>query len=233
MDDERTAATNYLRSVVMAPFNLPALSAAGPLVRLRRALLARRRVVAALLAALAVLVSVRALQGPALPSEPVVVAAHDLAGGAALTPGDLRVVSVTPSLAPAGAVREPAQVVGRTLAAPVRAGEPVTDVRLVSPGLLDGYPGMVAVPVRLADAGPLDLLRVGDTVEVIGADPAGGSTAEVLVRAPVVALPRADEQRGADPWAQGGLVVLAVAPHEAGRLAQAAVTRVLSVALLR
>ena len=241
MDDGGTESADCLRSVGMAPLSLAPLSASGPLVRLRRSVLARRRLLAAVLAALAVLASVRAVQGPAAPSEQVVVAARDLAGGVAVAAGDLRVVSFAPDQAPAGVSHDPGLVAGRVLAAPVRAGEPVTDVRLVAPGLLRGYPGSVALPVRLADAGPVGLLRVGDTVEVLAADPGGADTAEVVVRAPVLALPGPGSGSGpqlggglgAAPSAQGGLVVLAVPPGEAGRLAQAAVTHVLSVALVR
>lgn len=217
----------------MAPSSLASLPAAGPLLRLRRAVLARRRLLAATCAALAVLATVRAVQQPAPPSQAVVVASRDLSGGAPVGASDLRVVSLAPEVAPAGITGDPTSLVGRVLAAPVRAGEALTDVRLVAPGLLQGYPGAVAAPVRLADAGPVALLQVGDTVEVLAADPQGGTTAEVLARAPVLALPRPDERHGADSWSQGALVVLAVPPTEAALLAQAAVSRVLSVTLAR
>ena len=234
MDDAGTKRADSLRSVDMARPPLVPLPSTGLLVRLRRAVLARRRLLAAVLAGLAVLATVRALEDPVAPSATMVVAAHDLGGGETVTPDDLRVVAVGPDLAPAGAIGDPDQVVGRVLAAPVRTGEAVTDVRLVAPGLLEGYPGSVAVPVRLADAGTLGLLRVGDIVEVLAADPTGaGSVAEVLTRAPVVALPRPEGHGTAAPWSDGGLAVLAVPPTEAGRLAQAGVTSVLSVALVR
>ena len=70
---------------------------------------------------------------------------------------------------------------GRTLAAPLREGEPVTDVRVVAEGLLAGYPSLVAAPVRIADAGAVRLLRVGDRVDVVATDPANGR-AEVADR---------------------------------------------------
>lgn len=232
MDDAGTKRADSLRSVDMAP--LAPLPSTGPLLRLRRALLARRRLLSAVLAGLAVLATVRALEDPPAPSETMVVAAHDLVGGDTVAAEDLRVVTVGADLAPAGATGDPDQVVGRVLASPVRAGEAVTDVRLVAPGLLAGYPGAVAVPVRLADAGAVALLRVGDTVEVLAADPTGaGHTAEVLTRAPVVALPRPEGRGTTAPWSEGGLAVLAVPPTEAARLAQAAVTSVLSVVLVR
>ena len=55
---------------------------------------------------------------------------------------------------PAGALRDVTALLGRVLAAPVRRGEPITDVRLVGPSLLGATTaGLVAVPVRIADAG--------------------------------------------------------------------------------
>ena len=57
------------------------------------------------------------------------------------------------------------------LAGPVRAGEPLTDVRLVGASLAAAYPGAVAVPVRLPDAGMAALLRVGDRIDLVAADP--------------------------------------------------------------
>ena len=52
-----------------------------------------------------------------------------------------------------------AELTGRVLAAPVRRGEPVTDVRVVGPGLWSQVPaGQVAAPVRLADLAVATLL---------------------------------------------------------------------------
>ena len=67
--------------------------------------------------------------------------------------------------------------VGEVLAAPLRAGEPVTDVRLVGARADDGQPGLVAVPVRLPDPGMVALLDVGDRIDVVATDPQeGGAT---------------------------------------------------------
>jgi hypothetical protein len=125
----------------------------------RRAVLSRRRPLAALCAAGAVLAGLHAVRPPPGPTLAVAVAAHDLASGTVLTPDDLVTHRYPADLAPVGSVADAA---GRTLAAPVRAGEPVTDVRLVAPSLLEGYPGRVALPVRIADAAAVGLIRSGD-----------------------------------------------------------------------
>src|SRR5690349_6837789 len=138
------------------------------LLPVRRAVLARRRLLAALLTAVAVAAGLHAATAPPPAEVAVTVAARDLPSGAVLTDADLRTVGFAPGSVPSGAVAEAG---GRTLAAPLRAGEPVTDVRLVGPALTEGYPGLAAVPVRLPDAGVAALLTVGDRIDLVAADP--------------------------------------------------------------
>lgn len=195
--------------------------------RLRRLLLARRRPLAALAAALAVLVGLQAGAAPPPPLTPVVTAARDLPAGSVLTEHDLALTSYAAGSVPDGAVTA-AAATGRTTTGPVRRGEPLTDARLLHGSLLDGYPGTVAAPVRIADPGTVSLLRVGDRVDVVAADPQGRREAELVVAdAPVVALPRSEESM----LASGGLVVLAVTDTTARRLAGAAVSGYLSIVL--
>ena len=198
--------------------------------RLRRAVLARRRPLAAVAAALAVLVGLQALAPAAPPVRQVLTAAHDLPAGAVVARGDLTWTPYPPGAVPAGAIGTPEGAVGRTTTGPVRSGEALTDVRLLGGSLLDGYPGRVAAPVRVGDPGAVGLLRVGDLVDVIAADPQGGSEAVVVAeRVPVVALPGSADTA----LAQGGLVVLAVSGETARALASAAVSAYLSVVVTR
>jgi len=201
--------------------------------RTRRAVLAHRRLLAALCAVLAVGATLRAQAAPPPPRVPVLVAAHDLGSGALVTAGDLTTRSFAPGSVPAGVLGR-ASILGRTTAAPVRAGEPVTDVRLVTRDLLAGYPGTVAVPVRIGDPAAVRLLRVGDRVDVLAADPqATGPAVLVAADAPVVALPRGVARGGGTDLVSGALVVLAVPDPTARRLAGAAVSTFLSVTLSR
>ena len=88
-------------------------------------------------------------------------------------------------------------------------GEPVTTVRTVARGLLRGYPGTTAVPLRITDAAVVDLLRVGDRVSLVVADPDGRRTPRRLVDdVPVVAIPAAQES-GLGAGTPGRLVVAA------------------------
>jgi Flp pilus assembly protein CpaB len=203
--------------------------------RARRFLLVHRRSLAACLAGLAVLSGFRAAAAPAEETVDVVVAGRDLAGGSVVAAGDLVTAAYPADTAPEGVETSADALTGRVLAAPLRSGEPVTDVRLVAPGLLNGYPGRVAAPVRVADAGAIGLLRVGDRVDLLAAAPEGGEATVLVPAAPVVALPDAAASDGgpAGGVTGGGLLVVAVTPDEALALAQAAVTAVLSVVLER
>lgn len=192
-------------------------------------MLARRRPLAALCAGLAVLGVVRAMRPPGEPTVGVTVAAHDLASGTRLTAADLSLRRYPPALAPAG-VGVP--VLGRTLAGPVSRGEPITDVRLVAPSLLVGYPGQVAVPVRVADADAVGVLRAGDHVDLVAADPRRGTASYVAVDVPVLSLPppnAGDDTAGTS----GRLVVLAVPASDVTALEGAAATDLLSVVISR
>lgn len=204
--------------------DLRALSARG-----RRILLRHRRLLSALLAALAVLVVIESLAPAKPPRVAVVVAAHDLTSGVTLAGEDVTVEQEPPSVVPQGSSSSPAQVLGRVVAGPMRAGEPVTDRRLLGRPLLAGYPPrLVAAAVRIRDAAAVGLLQVGDRISVYAA---GGDTSYaglVVGRATVVTLPQV-----ADDALQGGLVVLAVTPTQAAALAQASATAPLSVTLLR
>lgn len=168
---------------------------------------------------------------PAAPTVPVLVAAHDLAPGTTLTDADLTTGSFRPGSVPQGTVSL-RDALGRRVLGPVRAGEPVTDVRLLDSALLARYPGASAVPVRLGDADAAALLRVGDRVTVLAADPqASGPAVAVAEGAPVLALPR---PRGDRPELTGGaLVVLALDPGTARVVAGAASRSFLSAAVVR
>jgi hypothetical protein len=124
------------------------------------------------------------------------------------------------------------EVVGQTLAAPLRRGEPITDVRIVGPALTAGDPELTAVPVRLPDAGMVELLEVGDRIDLIGTDPQGSGASVVAAGVPVLALPRvADHTAGSSQ--PGGLVVVGAAPTEVTTLTDAGVRLFLTYSFSR
>jgi Flp pilus assembly protein CpaB len=190
-----------------------------------------RQVLAAVLGLVALVLTLRPSPAPphTAATVPVTVAAADLAPGSALTSGGLRVVRFPAGLAPSGGVADPAELVGRVLAGGVRAGEPLTDVRLVGAGLTAQLPpGQVAAPVRLADLAVAGLVRTGDRVDVL-ATPPDAVTAEVVAAGALVLTAPA----GADSDPTAGLLLLAVDPATATRLAAASTASTLTVSLPR
>ncbi len=197
--------------------------------RARRLLARYRRVLSALLAAVAVLVIIETIAPSAPASRRVVVAARDLPSGAVLTAADLDAVPMPPSVVPSGSASSASELLGRVVAGPMRAREVVTDQRLLGRSLLAGYPtGSVATPVRIRDPGVVALLQVGGRIDVYAARSDTTAADLVVGDAVVVALPKVD-----DDGQQGGLVVLCVTPAQAAALAEASATAPLSVTMLR
>jgi Flp pilus assembly protein CpaB len=159
------------------------------------------------------------------PLRPVVVATHRLDPGAAVAAGDIGVRLVPGSMAPAGALRQTRDALGRTVVVPVFAGLPVMEGHLAASGLRGVAallpPGARAVAVPNGGA-PLPLVP-GDNVDVLATfDPSGSTEADPTF-----------------PVARGALVVdvaedsvtVAVAPQEAARVAFAVTTGVVTLAL--
>lgn len=132
-----------------------------------------RRVAAGGLVVLAGIATLRS--NPADDYAQVVVADHDLRPGAALTSTDVRLERRLAATVPDGARADLGAVVGSTLAGPTRRGEVLTDVRLLGSRLAEAAlgskagPGARIVPLHLADGALIDLVRVGDVVDVLAA----------------------------------------------------------------
>lgn len=191
----------------------------------RRVALARR-FGAGLLAALALALALV----PRAPGVRVVVAAHDLAPGVRLAGADLVIREWPAEQVPAGAVHEPAAAEGRVLAGAARAGEALTDVRLVGAELaarLGGSPHAAAVPVRLADGEVAGLLVPGSRVDVVTAGVSAGEPVVLAEGAAVLAvLPPSD-----GPGARGRLVLVAMPQTLAKRVAAATLSDQVAITL--
>ena len=201
--------------------------------RLRRGMRRHRRLLAAACAGLACTLAINVLAPGPPASVAVLTVARDLPAGTGLQATDLRVVRLPPAAVPGGAVHDPKLAVGRTTAGPMRQGEPLTDVRLAGGPLGRPAPGMVAAPVRLADAQAAALLRPGERVDVLAASTAGAGavagaipgTGAAVVASDVTVVRVASNPSAADDLtAQGALVVLATTQAEAQLLAQAQVS---------
>ena len=195
------------------------------------------------LTALAVLAScavvVDALRPSPEPHLDVVVASRALEAGTELETGDLRVASWPRRLAPDGARDAVDSVRGSTLAVAVPAGMPLVAGVLADESLwADAPTGSVAAPVRLADSEVAGLLRTGDRVDVLAVAFEGGPAARLARGALVLRGPaRADSAGGGllggMAAAPSGLVLLAVTPDEATRLAEHTATSAVVAVLVQ
>ncbi len=192
-----------------------------------------RRLLTTALIVIAAVGALSALRPAAGRTIPVWVAAHDLRGGAPLRAADLRLEELPVADVPAAAIPHTTAPVGRLLAAPMRRGEPLTDVRLLSAALLSlsGTGADVAVPVRVSD-GPaaLALLHPGDRVDVITTEDVASAglraTAGPVVQdVGVLAIPA---HVAAD---DAGLIIVAATPAQAASLAEIPAGDRVSIAL--
>jgi Flp pilus assembly protein CpaB len=202
---------------------------ARPLRAVRRAVLVRRRLLAAVLTAVAVAAGLHAAAAPPPASVSVVTAARDLPAGTLLSASDLSRREFAPDSVPEGLA---GAAVGRILASPLRRGEPVTDVRLVGPELTEGEPGRTAVPVRLPDAAMVDLLEVGDVIDLVATDPQGSGASVVAGGVPVLAIPPTGAVTAGDGQ-PGALVVVGASPADLTAIADAGVRLFLTFAYSR
>jgi len=180
-----------------------------------------------LLVAVAVVLVVH-LTAPPPAGIPVVVTSRTVHGGDPLTTADLRVVRLPVGLVPSATHAGTGPLLGRAPAVDLPAGIPVVD------GLLAGQrftlpppPGTVVVAVGLT---AIDLLVVGDRVDLVAPGGSGGLATEVPGGEPVV-LARAALVLDVRPAtnASGGLlgggadtgqrVVVAVSRDEGSRIA--------------
>lgn len=196
--------------------------------RLWRQLRWHRRKLAALCAAVAVLASLQVLRPSAPPSVPVLAATHDLAAGVTLEAGDVAIVRLPPDLAPAHSLSAH-ELLGRTLAAPVARGTPLTRLSVAGDAWARLPGGEVAIAVRLQDAAVAGLLSPGQHVGLLAVDPRSPTKASLLTHdAVVLALPPVPQGTSAAA-SPGRLVVFEVPSADAEAVTSSAVSRYLTV----
>jgi pilus assembly protein CpaB len=125
------------------------------------------------------------VQTVAAPTQPVVVAAADLAVGTALAPDDVRVVRWPAGAVPAGTFATVQEVVGRGLVAPVVRHEPILAAKLAAKEAGAGLPpvippGLRAVSVRVNEViGVAGYVLPGTRVDVVATASPSASPADV------------------------------------------------------
>jgi len=194
-----------------------------------RTLLARR--IAA--AGLVVLAGVAALRpDPDGERAQVLVAAHDLGPGAALSADDLQLEKRLIPTIPDGAQSEINTVVGSTLAGPARRGEVLTDVRLLGRRLAESAagPGARIVPVHPVDSALTDLVRPGDVVDVVASSDSGSESKPHVVATDAIVVLVSAKQK-AQAAANDRVVLVALPAASAIAVAGAALVQTVTLTL--
>lgn len=195
----------------------------------RRRVLIHRRGLAALCAGVVVWASINAASATPPALVPVWTAAHELPSGTVLRAGDFRRTGFAPGSIPAGHVADVRDLVGRTLTVPLGAGDVVSRSQVLGSTRLTGYPGQVAIALRIPDADAVALLHPGDRVDLVASDPQQEREPERLVDgATVMTVPKASSGAAGNGLA-GRLVVFAVPAAEAEHVAAVGSTLFLTV----
>lgn len=177
------------------------------------------------------------------PTQPVVVAAADLALGSELKSEDIRMMPWPKGQAPEGSFARPEEVVGRGLIVNVVRNEPILQAKLASKEAGAGLPpvipaGMRAVSVRVNDViGVAGYVLPGTRVDVLAtASPTMNqqdtTTKVVLSNIQVLtAGTRLEQDSKEGKPMQVTVVTLAVTPEQAERLALASTEGKIQLAL--
>lgn len=150
---------------------------------------------------------------------PTVVSTSDVPAGGLVSSTDLQVVGWPADSRPAPAASSVEAIVGRRASAPIRAGEPLTELRVVGQSLLaEVGPDRVAIALAEDSLAGSGLIRPGDLVNLVGQTDAGPRT--LVTAAQVLTL---HDPTGA---------VLAVPASAAAAVVEAAATDSIAMVLL-
>ena len=194
-----------------------------------------RRLIAGALAVTAGVLAVNSLTAGHPQSVSAIIAVKDLPAGTQLADSDIAVREVAAGLMPTGAFHEVPAVRDKVLASSVRAGEALTDVRLIGPEnikITTGDPKAAAVPIKLADARVADLLQPGSRIDVIGKGADQRASPMLATDAIVLSIRQADgAQGGIGAMGRDRLIVVALPREKAAQVAAAALSEPLAITL--
>ncbi|MGB3594902.1 MAG: SAF domain-containing protein [Ornithinimicrobium sp.] len=141
--------------------------------------------VAAILVAVAVWLGVSAASAdPEGPRTEVVTMAVDARSGHSLRPDDLASLTVPAALAPRGSSSSVEDWVGQRLAAPIRAGDVLTDADVSIAALAQGQPpGYVVTHLPLSSAALVRAAPAGARVDVLSTEDGSILATDVIVLA--------------------------------------------------
>jgi pilus assembly protein CpaB len=177
------------------------------------------------------------------PTQPIVVAAADLALGSELKSDDLRVVQFPKGQAPEGAFARPEEILGRGLIVNVVRNEPILGAKLASKEAGAGLPpiiptGMRAVSVRVNEViGVAGYVLPGTRVDVLATGSPNRTNSDTITKVVLqniqvlTAGTRMERDDKEGKPVQVTVVTMAVTPEQAERLALASTEGKIQLAL--
>jgi pilus assembly protein CpaB len=181
--------------------------------------------------------------GPAMPTQPVVVAVNDLDVGAEIKPEDVKVIRWPKDSVPAQAMSDPKEAIGRGVITPLIQNEPLLPSKLSSkeagPGLPPAIPpGLRALSVKVNEViGVAGYVLPGTRVDVLATvNPSGNNgdvTSKVVLTNVQVLASGTKIERDVEKGkpVPVSVVTLLVAPEESERLTLAATEGKIQLAL--
>ena len=178
-----------------------------------------------------------------IPTKPVVVAAADLEVGAEITREDVRIIEWPSSAAPATAIGDPKDVVGRGLIMPMIQNEPFMEMKLASADAGAGLPpaippGLRAVSVKVNEViGVAGYVLPGTHVDVVATvnpstNQSDMTSKVILTNVQVLAAgTKLDRNTSKDKPEPVSVVTLLVDPEQAERLTLASTEGKIQLAL--
>jgi len=167
-----------------------------------------RRSISAVLAGLGVLL-ITSILAPK-PGVEVFVASKDLAAGSKLTVNDFSTGEVAKNQLWSTVISTPDQIMGKTLARPLAANQPISASDLMGTALLAGLPGdFVAISLSVHSSTNLSLLSPGAQVDIYATSTDGLNTG-VLVASRAIILSLGSSENGtmfSTGSSAGGIIV--------------------------
>jgi pilus assembly protein CpaB len=175
----------------------------------------KRRLLAALLAVLGVLLLVGATRGSASASVKTLVATHEIVSGAVIIEKDVALRDLPIHLVADGSFHALNDAIGQIAVGAIRRGEVITDARVVAPSLLNES-GLVAIAITLNDSANAQLVHAGDRVDVLAGQ---GGTVANSDPMPARLIASNVEVLSTKAHESSGVVVLAVTVSDARTIA--------------
>jgi pilus assembly protein CpaB len=181
--------------------------------------------------------------GASVPTRPVVVAAADLDIGADISRDDVRVIEWPTAAAPANAISDPNEIIGRGLIMPMIQNEPFLELKLAPKDAGTGLPpaippGLRAVSVKVNEViGVAGYVLPGARVDVVATvsptqQPADTTSKVILTNVQVLAAgTKIERDTDKNKPIAVSVVTLLVGPDEAERLTLASTEGKIQLAL--